>query len=110
MYSPLLDFAIEDLAQVSHLKEQAFNDARDFSFHKQDGLNRNNKNPSVIVEVSREGAVRYKANPAYGVYLDFVRESQKVLDGLLMTAKSANLIQGDEFDELRERLEEAANG
>lgn len=110
MYSPTLDFAIEDLAQVSHLKEQAFNEATGNIFHKDDPVNRENKGSSIVMEVSREGAIRYKVNPAYNVYLDLVRESQKILDGLCMTAKSSNLIQGDEFDELRARMEEAANG
>jgi hypothetical protein len=110
MYSPTLDFAIEDLAQVSHLKEQAFNEATGNIFHKDDPVNRENKGNSIVMEVSREGAIRYKVNPAYSIYLDLVRESQKILDGLCMTAKSSNLIQGDEFDELRARMEEAANG
>ena len=110
MYSPTLDFAIEDLAQVSHLKDIAFSEATGYIFHKDDPVNREVKNSSIVMEVSREGAIRYKANPAYGIYLDLVRESQKILDGLCMTAKSSNLIQGDEFDELRARMEEAANG
>lgn len=110
MYSPVLDIAIEDLAQISHLKAKAFNDATEYQYHEDDPVNRKNGNSSIVMEVSREGAIRYKVNPAYNIYLDLVRESQKILDGLCMTAKSSNLAQGDEFDELRARMEEAANG
>ena len=110
MYSPSLDFAIEDLAQVSHLKEKAFNEATGYIFHKDDPVNWETESTSIVMEVSREGAIRYKVNPAYNIYLDLVRESQKILDGLCMTAKSSTLVQGDEFDELRARMEEAANG
>ena len=110
MYSPSLDFAIEDLAQVSHLKEKAFNEATGYIFHKEDPVNKETESTSIVMEVSREGAIRYKVNPAYTIYLDLVRESQKILDGLCMTAKSSTLVQGDEFDELRARMEEAANG
>jgi hypothetical protein len=110
MYSPSLDFAIEDLAQVSHLKEKAFFEATEYEYHEDDPVNRKTKGSSMVMEVSREGAIRYKVNPAYNIYLDLVRESQKILDGLCMTAKSSTLVQGDEFDELRARMEDAANG
>lgn len=110
MYSSVLDIAIEDLAQVSYLKTKAFNDATEYEYHGDDPVNRSKEVGSILMEVSREGAVRYKVNPAYNIYLDLVRESQRILDGLCMTAKSSNLAQGDEFDELRSRMEEAARG
>ena len=98
LYSPILDHSIEDLAEIKYLKTIAFEDATN------DGIR------AIVEEVSREGNVRTKTNPAYAVYLDFVRESQKILDGLCMTAKSAGTTQGDDFDELKDKMSEASNG
>ena len=97
LYTPILDRSIEDLAQISYMKQIAFEDATDAE-------------RSIVFETSREGDRRYKINPAYSIYLDLVRESQKILDGLCMTAKSAGSIQGDDFDELKKKMNEASNG
>lgn len=98
LYTPILDMAIEDFAQVSYLKQIAFDDAV------------GNEARSTVYETSREGDRRYKVNPAYSIYLDLVRESQKILDALCMTAKSAGSVQGDDFDELKRKMTEAGNG
>ena len=98
LYSPILDHSIEDFAQIKYLKTIAFEDAT------------NNNKRAIVKEKSREGNVRIKVNPAYAVYLDFVRESQKILDGLCMTAKSAGSTQGDDFEELKDKMSEANNG
>ena len=70
----------------------------------------NNLARSYVEEVSREGNTRTKTNPAYAIYLDLVRESQKILEGLCMTAKSAGTTQGDDFDELKNKMRETGNG
>lgn len=98
LYTPILDRSIEDLAQISYMKQIAFEDATD------------NDTRSMVEEISREKDKRYKINPAYSIYLDLVRESQRILDGLCMTAKSAGSIQGDDFDELKNKMSEASNG
>ena len=97
LYTPILDRSIEDFAQISYMKQIAFEDATNYE-------------RSIVIETSREGDRRYKINPAYSIYLDLVRESQKILDGLCMTAKSAGSVQGDDFDELRNKMSEASNG
>lgn len=107
-YSPLYDMAIEDLAQVSHLKAKAFEDAIGYVFPSSD--EDNTESNSIVVEQSREGFMRYKINPAYTIYIDLVRESQKILSELCMTAKSSNAVQDDEFTELKSKMEKAANG
>lgn len=98
LYTPILDRSIEDLAQISYMKQIAFEDATD------------NDTRSMVEEISREKDKRYKINPAYSIYLDLVRESQRILDGLCMTAKSVGSIQGDDFDELKNKMSEASNG
>ena len=98
LYSSILDNSIEDFAEIKYLKTIAFEDAT-----KDDAR-------SYTMETSREGNQRSKVNPAYAIYLDFVRESQKILDGLCMTAKSAGTTQGDDFDELKDKMSEANNG
>ena len=98
LYSPILDRTIEDLAQVTYMKTIAYEDATQGDLR------------SMVSETSREGDKRYKVNPAYSIYLELVRESQKILDGLCMTAKSANTTQGDDFDELRSKMSAAGNG
>ena len=108
MYSPLYDMAILDLAQVSHLKAKAFNDAVGYEFPQLD--NDNTESNSIVVEQSREGFLRYKINPAYTIYRDLARESQKMLSELCMTAKSSNAVQDDEFTELKNKMEKLANG
>ena len=108
MYSPLYDMAILDLAQVSHLKANAFNDAIGYDYTIEDL--ENTEPSSMVVEQSREGFRRYKINPAYTIFLDLARESQKMLSELCMTAKSSNAIQDDEFTELKNKMEQAANG
>lgn len=110
VYSPVYDMAIEDLAQVTHLKLIAFQDATSYEYPAMDEINMDNNGRSMVVEQSREGFLRYKVNPAYNIYIDLVRESQKILDGLCMTAKSSNSIQDDDYDILKEKMEEAANG
>lgn len=111
LYSPILDQSIEDYAQISHLKAIAFEDATTgFNESAQNAEQKNDGKRSVVFELSREGDRRYKINPAYTVFIDLVRESQKILDGLCMTARSANMAQGDELDELKTKIKEAGNG
>lgn len=108
MYSPLYDMAILDLAQVSHLKANAFNDAVGYEYPV---LDMDDAEPgSIVVEQSREGFLRYKINPAYTIFIDLARESQKMLSELCMTAKSSNAVQDDEFTELKNKMDKAANG
>ena len=107
VYSPIYDMAIADLAQVSHLKAIAFDDATSGFNNKEVD---NDGKRSVVYELSREGDRRYKVNPAYTIYIDLVRESQKILSELCMTAKSSSAVQDDEFTELKSRMEKAANG
>ena len=108
MYSPLYDMAILDLAQVSHLKANAFNDAVGYEYPV---LDMDNAEPgSIVVEQSREGFLRYKINPAYTIFIELARESQKMLSELCMTAKSSNAVQDDEFTELKNKMEKAASG
>jgi hypothetical protein len=109
VYSPVYDMSIADLAQVTHLKLIAFQDAIEYEYPTADEINADSKGRSVVVEQSREGFLRYKVNPAYNIYIDLVRESQKILDGLCMTAKSSNAIQDDEFEELKEKMKKAAD-
>lgn len=108
MYSPLYDMAILDLAQTSHLKANAFNDAIGYDYTIEDL--ENTEPSSMVVEQSREGFRRYKINPAYTIFIDLARESQKMLSELCMTAKSSNAVQDDEFTELKNKMEKAANG
>jgi hypothetical protein len=65
---------------------------------------------SVVFELSREGDRRYKVNPAYSVFMDMVHKCQNMLNELCMTAKSSATVQDDEFEELKNKMEKAANG
>lgn len=95
LYSPILDNAITDFAQVTFLKNRAFSDAE--------------KKKAVLTEKSREKHVRYRINPAYQIYLDLVRESQRILSELCMTARTSNTADGDSIDELQKMVREAAD-
>lgn len=111
LYSPVLDMAIEDYAQVSVLKAIAFEDATmGFGALESDDRSQDAGGRSVVFELSREGDRRYKVNPAYSVYIDLVQQSQKILDALCMTAKSAASVGNDEFDKLGKAIEKAVNG
>lgn len=107
VYSKLYDMAIDDLATVTHLKEKIFLDATEYEFP--DNLNNGNEG-SMLVERSREGEFRYKNNPSYHLYLDFVRESQKILESLGMTIKSSEGVDDDNFNDLADTLKKAING
>lgn len=111
LYSPVLDMAIEDYAQVAVLKSIAFEDATGgFEIKTDDEGTEDVGGRSVVFEYSREGDRRYKINPAYSVYIDLVQQSQKILDALCMTAKSAASVGNDEFDKLGKAIEKAING
>ena len=111
LYSPALDMAIEDYAQVTVLKAIAFEDAtKGFEIKTEKDASEDAGNRSVVFEYSREGDRRYKVNPAYSIYIDLVQQSQKILDALCMTAKSMGSAGGDEFDKLGKAIEKAING
>ena len=108
LYSPVFDLLIENLAQTTYLKDIAFEDATDgfgMDDSKEDSGGR-----SVVFELSREGDRRYKVNPAYSVFMDMVHKCQNMLNELCMTAKSSATVQDDEFEELKNKMEKAANG
>ena len=108
LYSPVFDLLIENLAQTTYLKDIAFEDATDgfgMNGSKEDVGGR-----SVVFELSREGDRRYKVNPAYSVFMDMVHKCQNMLNELCMTAKSSATVQDDEFEELKNKMDKAANG
>ena len=108
LYSPVFDLLIENLAQTTYLKDIAFEDATDgFGM---DGSKEDVGGRSVVFELSREGDRRYKVNPAYSVFMDMVHKCQNMLNELCMTAKSSATVQDDEFEELKNKMEKAANG
>jgi len=108
LYSPVFDLLIENLAQTTYLKDIAFEDATDgFGV---DGSREDVGGRSVVFELSREGDRRYKVNPAYSVFMDMVHKCQNMLNELCMTAKSSATVQDDEFEELKNKMEKAANG
>lgn len=113
-YSPSFDMAISDLAEVTHLKEIAFIDATvgfgniDSEGSKEGFEDRGGR--SVVFENSREGDRRYKINPAFTIYLELARESQRMLSELCMTAKSSKSVQDDLLDEMDRKREEAGRG
>ena len=109
VYSKMYDMAIDDLATVTHLKERVFIDATEYEYPEQDELNRENTG-AIVIEKSREGEYRYKTNPIYLLYLDFVRESQKILESLGMTIKSSEGVDDDNFNDLADTLKKAING
>lgn len=109
VYSKLYDMAIDDLATVTHLKERVFIDATEYEYPKQDELNKENTG-AIVIEKSREGEYRYKTNPIYHLYLDYVRESQKILENLGMTIKSSEGVDDDNFNDLADTLKKAING
>ncbi|HHW82059.1 MAG TPA: hypothetical protein GX746_10265, partial [Bacteroidales bacterium] len=85
-----------------------FNDAIGYDYTIEDL--ENTEPSSMVIEQSREGFRRYKINPAYTIFIDLARESQKMLSELCMTAKSSNAVQDDEFTELKNKMEKAASG
>lgn len=108
LYSPVFDLLIENLAQTTYLKDIAFEDATDgFGM---DGSKEDVGGRSVVFELSREGDRRYKVNPAYSVFMDMVHKCQNMLNELCMTAKSSATVQDDEFEELKNKMDKAANG
>lgn len=108
LYSPVFDLLIENLAQTTYLKDIAFEDATDgFGM---DGSKEDVGGRSVVFELSREGDRRYKVNPAYSVFMDMVHKCQSMLNELCMTAKSSATVQDDEFEELKNKMDKAANG
>lgn len=109
-YSPSFDMAISDLAEVTHLKEIAFIDATvGFGNIDSEGFE-DRGGRSVVFENSREGDRRYKINPAFTIYLELARESQRMLSELCMTAKSSKSVQDDLLDEMDRKREEAGRG
>lgn len=119
-YSPSFDMAIEDLAEVTHLKKIALQDAtqgytQGASSRSDDEDIRDVLRPedrggrSVTYEYSREGDRRYKVNPAFTMYLELARESQRILSELCMTAKSSKALQDDLLDELDKQIAAANN-
>ena len=110
IYKPILDKSIEDFAQVNYLKTIAFDDAINYDYPEVDDINRNSIGRSILVEQSREGFLRYKVNPAYSIYIDLVRESQKILFNLSMTARGSDIVQGDDYDRLTKEMSNAKNG
>lgn len=110
MYSPAFELLIENLAQTTYLKDIAFEDATDGFGMNLDGSREDVGGRSVVFELSREGDRRYKVNPAYSVFMDMVHKCQNMLNELCMTAKSTTSTQDDEIDELKKKVEKAANG
>lgn len=108
LYSPVFDLLIENLAQTTYLKDIAFEDAT--GGFGMDGSKEDAGGRSVVFELSREGDRRYKVNPAYSVFMDMVHKCQNMLNELCMTAKSSATVQDDEFEELKNKMEKAANG
>lgn len=109
-YSPSYDVAIYNLSQAIFLKDSVFNDALAYKFPDIDKDNINSSGSSIIIEQSREGFLRYKNNPAYSMFLDYTDKVLKILDSMGMTVKSSNAVQDDEFTELKNKMEKAANG
>lgn len=110
LYSPVFDLLIENLAQTTYLKDIAFEDATDGFGMNLDDSKEDVGGRSVVFELSREGDRRYKVNPAYSVFMDMVHKCQNMLNELCMTAKSSATVQDDEFEELKSKMEKAANG
>jgi hypothetical protein len=110
VYSPLYNLAIRTLAETVFLKNSILNDAISYKFPDIDEANSNSAGSSIVVEQSREGFLRYKANPAYPLFLNYAEKEFKFFDSMGMTAKSSATVQDDEFEELKNKMEKAANG
>lgn len=108
-YSPLYDEAINLLAETVFLRDRVYDDAVNYQYPEIDEVN-GGQDRSIVVEQSREGFLRYKSNPAYALYLDYVDKELKILDALQMTPKSSSSIQEDEFDQLKEKMKRASDG
>ena len=89
-------------------KANAFNDAIGYDYTPEDL--ENTEPSSMVIEQSREGFRRYKINPAFTIYLELARESQRMLSELCMTAKSSKSVQDDLLDEMDRKMEEAGRG
>ena len=114
VYSPLYDNLIDALSQSLHLKDIAFRDAT-VGFIGDESLDKDEENEdvggkSVVFEYSREKDRRYKINPAFSIYNDMVLTSLKLMESLCITAKSANAIQDDDLEILKDKMDKAANG
>ena len=114
LYSSIYDTLIDTLSQALHLKDIAYRDAVDGFIggesYDEEGENEDKGGKSVVFEYSRERDRRYKINPAFSVFNDMAQTSLKLMIELCITAKSANAIQDDEFDNLVKKMDEAANG
>lgn len=110
IYSPLFETVIYTLAQTIFLKDSAFKDAVSYKFPDIDDANANSVGSSIVIEQSREGFLRYKNNPSYILFLDYTDKVIKILNEMTMTAKSSTAVQDDEIDELKKKVEKAANG
>lgn len=85
-YSPTYDYLI---AQAEALKEVIDLLRREMA-----------QRPCVFEEVSREGEVRRRSEPAYSLFLDYSKEYRQVLSELKMTARTSGIVEHDGIDEL----------
>lgn len=93
-YAPILDFLIEDVAQIRYLK--------DVTIQQING-------PDDVVQevVTREKNIKTVINPAIGLLFELTESSRKMLSDLGMTAKTVSVSEGDELDRLNRKYEEA---
>lgn len=93
VYSKTMDLAIESCAQVHYLKNLAFDEIK-------------GRKPTVS-EMTREGAKRLKAHPAYAVFQDLTELGRKMLIELCMTARTTTTAADDDVDDLTRKVAEA---
>lgn len=90
VYSPAFDTLIESCAHLRDMRDRVYNEVRSCE--------------AMVVEISREGAERKRANPAYALYIEINKELRAVLESLTMTVKSSSLASSDELDKLNAKL------
>lgn len=92
VYSPAFDTLITSCAQLSAMRDKAYNKAI--------------RSTTVIKESSREGDNRVKVNPAYTIYIEIGKELRATLGDLTLTVKASTFANGDALDELNAKLRE----
>ena len=91
VYSPAFDALIDSCVQLLYMRNKIYSEAIS-------GCD------PLSTEISREGAERKRANPAFALYIEISKELRAVLESLTMTVKSSTLASSDELDVLNKKL------
>lgn len=89
-YSPSVEHLITSCAQLIQIRDKIYKEIETTA--------------PMIQEESREGAVRQKANPIYGMYMDISKELRVTLAELTMTVRSSTISTTDGLADLDNSL------